>query len=217
LPGAGPTRSLREEQLNALSHAIGAVASGVAAVPLLRSVQHHGRHVVISVVVYCLALVGVYLVSTMSHAARRISWRRRMRKWDQGLIYLLIVGTYTPLALIFLHGYWQAVTSVMWIVALAGFWSKVGLEHRVDRIAVALYLLVGWMPVFTLPQFIAVAPAPIVALMVAGGLVYSTGVALLLLDRHWPYLHTAWHVLVLVASSLHYWAIMLSLRAASLT
>ena len=165
---------------------------------------------------YCLSLVGVYFVSTLSHAVQDLSLRRTLRKWDQGLIYLLIVSTYTPFALLFLQGYWHGITIAMWLFACGGFWSKIAFEHRIEKITVALYVVVGWLPIVTIPQLLSVAPQSVVTLMVAGGLAYSVGVMLLVFDRRLPYLHTAWHVFVLAGSALHYWAISIGLNSANL-
>lgn len=162
---------------------------------------------------YCLSLVAVYFASTLSHSVRKLSLRRMLRKWDQGLIYLLIVSTYTPFAMLFLQGYWHGITVAMWLVACGGFWSKIACEHRIEKITVALYVAIGWLPIVTIPELLSVAPRSVVTLMVAGGLAYSIGVALLLFDRRLPYLHTAWHVFVLVGSAFHYWAIFISLNA----
>ena len=86
-------------------------------------------------------------------------WKHFFRCWDQGLIYLLIAGTYTPIAVTFLHGGWHVITVLMWIFAIAGFLSKVALRHRIDGITLWLYLAMGWMPILGLPHLLVVAPS----------------------------------------------------------
>ena len=75
-------------------------------------------------------LIGVYLFSTLSHLVELDPWRRRFRMLDQGFIYLLIAGSYTPLALTYLNGGWLSVLfATIWGVALLGFLSKTLLQH----------------------------------------------------------------------------------------
>ncbi len=130
--------------------------------------------------------------------------------WDQGLIYLLIVGTYTPIAVSCLSGWWHLVTVLMWGLAIAGFLSKTALAHRVDSVTLWFYLALGWLPAVIVPQWLAVVPPHGVELMLAGGLAYSLGAALLANDHRAPFLHAGWHVAVILGSVLHYWAIWLT-------
>jgi hemolysin III len=194
-----------EEWANGLSHAFGCVLSLFGTSILLRHVFEHGtRWQIISCVVYCLSLVAVYTASTLSHWVRTPYWRHFFRSWDQGLIYLLIAGTYTPIAVAYLHGWWHLITVVMWTLAMAGFISKVALRHRVDGIALWLYLAMGWLPILGLPHLLAVAPSGVFRLMLAGGMAYTFGSVLLINDHKLPYLHVGWHVLVILGSVLHF-------------
>ena len=199
-----------QEWANGLTHAVGCLIGLAGAWILLQQVA--GRSTpgqLVACVVYCVSLIAVYAASTLSHWARSPAWRRRFRMWDQGLIYLLIAGTYTPIGVSCLDGWWHVVTVLMWGLAIAGFLSKTALAHRVDSVTLWLYLALGWLPAVIVPRWLAVVPPYGMALMLAGGLAYTLGSALLAHDHRAPFLHAGWHVAVILGSALHYWAIWL--------
>jgi hemolysin III len=202
-----------EEKLNALTHAIGGVLSLVVAIPLVRPILGTGRLLeLVSVIVYCVSLSAVYFASTLSHWVVTPIWRRVFRAWDQGLIYILIVATYTPLAVIHLEGAWHLLTIFMWLVAIAGFLSKIAIAYQVDGIALWLYLILGWMPALALPALIASAPLRVVFMILVGGLAYSGGAVLLAHDHRANFMHTGWHLFVILGSWCHYVAIYWSVQ-----
>jgi hemolysin III len=129
---------------------------------------------------------------------------------DQGCIYLLIAGTFTPLALVYLRGgWWWLLMAAMWCVAIVGFASKVLLAHRIEAVSTAAYVCMGWMPVVAAKPMIAIVPAGCLWLMAAGGLCYTVGTLFLTFDRKALYLHAIWHIFVIAGSAAHYFAILL--------
>jgi hemolysin III len=159
---------------------------------------------IVSCLIYAGSLVAVYTASTLSHWVRSPGWKQLFRSWDQGLIYLLIAGTYTPIAVAYIRGWWHLITVLMWCLALAGFVSKVALRHRIEGITLWLYLGLGWLPILGLPHILAVAPLGVCRLCAAGGVAYTLGSILLMNDHKAPYLHVGWHLLVIVGSALHF-------------
>ncbi len=197
-----------EEWVNGLTHALGFLLSLAGSVLLLRRAYHGGMTwYMLSCVVYCGALVAVYAASTMSHWVGSPVWRRRFRIWDQGLIFLLIVATFTPLTVAYLHGWWYLLTAFMWLLGLAGFVSKVACAHRIDRIALWLYLSLGWLSVLGLPELYRTAPLRVAILVLAGGLAYTFGAVLLMNDHRARYLHAGWHLFVILGGTCHYFAV----------
>ena len=98
----------------------------------------------------------------------------------------------------------------MWLAAIAGFISKLFFGHRIEGIATWTYLTLGWGPAFVLP-FVHSMPFDAIFYIVAGGIIYTVGVGFLLNDhKHW-YIHSIWHVLVMMGTATHYWGIMQSL------
>jgi hemolysin III len=196
-----------EEWANGLSHAAGCLLFLPAGGLLIAHTRRLGPPwQVATSLVFVLSLCGVYLASTLSHWVRSTGWRDRFRIWDQGLIYLLIAGSYTPFATRYVPE-WQWLTLLVWILAVAGFLSKVGFAHRVDGIALWLYLGLGWLPLSAILQLVRVAPAAVSTLVIAGGLAYTLGTWFLMNDHRATYLHVVWHALVIAGSTCHFLAV----------
>jgi hemolysin III len=198
-----------EERMNTLTHAIGLVLSLVGAGLLVACVISQGdawRSAGCSL--YAVSLVAVYAASTLSHGASRPDLKKLFRGLDQGFIYLLIVGTYTPFAVTYLRtGGWLLFLGLLWGIAVVGFISKVLLAHRVESVAIWMYVMLGWAPVVAGFQLIGVVPTSGLLLMLFGGLAYTFGTVFLIFDRRIPQLHAVWHIFVITGSAFHYMAI----------
>lgn len=210
LEGEAPPAPRGEEAVNALTHGIGLLLSAAAAYWLAATVVPSSDLTrIVGCCVYAASLVGVYLFSTLSHSFACPVRRGRFRALDQAFIYLLIVGTYTPVALTFLHsGMHTVLLAVMWGVAGFGFLSKTVWRHRIDSISTFSYLALAWLPVVSIPSAWLLMPKPALLLFVAGGLCYTVGVVFLLCDRRVRYFHAVWHLFVMAGSALHYAAIL---------
>lgn len=128
---------------------------------------------------------------------------------DQAFIYLLIVGTYTPFALTYLRTTaWLSYLGLMWAIAIAGFLSKIILSHRVDRVAVWIYVALGWMPVIAAIPLTGLVPAAALWSMLAGGLCYTLGTLFLLFDSRVVHFHAVWHLFVIAGSMFHFFPIL---------
>src|SRR5204863_3989442 len=99
-------------------------------------------------------------------------------------IYLLIVGTYTPVALVYLHGGGlSALFAAMWIVAAIGFLSKTWWRHRIEGISLTAYVVLGWMPILGIRTAWQIMPPAPFWFFIAGGLCYTAGLYFLLKDE----------------------------------
>jgi hemolysin III len=156
---------------------------------------------------YTATLVATYAASALSHGVQQPEWKHRLAVWDQGVIFLLIIGTYTPFLVAYLPSAWSwPVLVLLWGAALLGFASKVLMEHRIDHTFSPLpYVALGWLPAMILTPFV---PLACLAWMAAGGVIYTMGVIFLVLDHRVRYFHAAWHVFVLGGSACHYFAIL---------
>jgi hemolysin III len=132
-----------------------------------------------------------------------------LRRWDRAAIFGLIAGTYTPVAGV-------AVGGAAGLGLLAGVWATaaagaartlLGRRGARDRWAVPLYLALGWCGVVLLGPLAAALPAGALALLAAGGVLYSVGVAFHLATRL-PYHNAAWHAFVLAAAACHLAAVL---------
>ena len=155
--------------------------------------------------VYAISLVVVYAISTLSHAVRQPRSKHLLRAWDQGVIYLLIAGTYTPFACLYLPSpaRWLVLAG-LWSVAVVGFLSKIVWQHRVVAFKAHSYVLFGWLPALTMMHLVSLA---CFWWMAAGGLIYTVGTVFLALDRQFRFFHATWHLFVVAASACHYYAI----------
>jgi len=205
---AREARLLHEERINTITHGMGCAIALVGAAVLMNVVSRQGsRWQIVACAIYGVALVAVYLASTLSHAFHNSRWRREFRMLDQACIFLLIAGTFTPPAVTFLHtGVGWLVLMGMWCVALGGFAAKAFFAHRVEAVTVRLHLMLGWMPVLAIKPIVMLAPPGLLAWILAGGICYTVGTIFLYRD-HVRYFHAVWHLLVIAGSVCHFVAI----------
>jgi hemolysin III len=204
-----------EERLNTITHGLGLVLSVLGTIAIIAAARSLELGLAISCGVYSLTLVVVYAVSTLSHAVRQPQSKHRLRAWDQGVIYLLIAGTYTPFACLYLSAAARVPVLVgLWSVALVGFLSKVRWEHRVVNFKPHSYVLFGWLPALTMMHLVSLA---CLSWMAVGGLIYTVGTLFLALDRQFRFFHATWHMFVVAGSACHYYAIVtfIMIRAAA--
>ena len=198
-------RNLDGENANTATHFIGLLLSlaGAAAIVAVHNYADVGTAIACGI--YATTLVVVYAISTLSHAVDQPRSKHLLRVWDQGTIYLLIAGTYTPFIWVFTSSYLRLLLLiVVWSVALMGLFSKVFAQHRVIEFSARSYVLFGWVPALA---FVKSVPLVVAAWMAIGGVSYTLGTFFLHLDHHHRYLHATWHVFVIVGSACHFYAI----------
>jgi hemolysin III len=203
--GPRPPRDAKEEFANALTHGAGVVLSLAGAAVLLCICSHWA--VTLACGLYALTLVATYAASSLSHGVQRPDWKHVLTVWDQGVIFLLIVGTYTPFLVAYLPTAWTLpVLVLLWGAALLGFASKVLVQHRVDHtFSPVPYVALGWLPAMILMPCV---PIECMACLAVGGVLYTVGVIFLVLDHRVRYFHAAWHLFVLGGSACHYFVIL---------
>jgi hemolysin III len=201
-------RTFAEEAVNASTHGIGLILS-VAGAGLLRAVLAGGDDKrAWGCGIYAISQIAVYLTSTLSHATWHPVWRTRFRTLDQGCIYLLIAGTYTPFALEYLsYGWWWAVFAAVWTAGLIGFFSKVVYGHRINAVTIWSYLWMAWMMIVPAPAYIGIVPTAALWWILLGGISYTAGTIFLILDNRRFHFHGIWHLLVMTGGACHFWAV----------
>jgi hemolysin III len=202
-------RSPTEEFLHALTHGMGILLSLAGAWALVATAAIRTDPLrTAACAVYGATLIGVYTASTLSHLYFRPRWNVFFRALDQGFIYLLIVGTYTPLAALFLRTPgWILFSILLWVIASYGFVSKVWFQRGIDGDSVWLYLVLGWLESLALIPLASAASIACLAWVAAGGIIYTLGTVFLLRDKREYHFHAIWHVFVLAGSSCHFYAI----------
>ena len=146
----------------------------------------------------------LYLASTLYHSFRRPKLKHVFHIVDHAAIYLLIAGTYTPFALVILHGIvgW-AVMGIIWTLAAAGIILKVFFIGRFKGLSTACYIGMGWLIVVCIKPLAAGLAVDGLYWLLAGGVLYTVGSVFYLLKKM-PYNHTVWHLFVLGGSAAHF-------------
>ncbi len=200
----------REERLNMLTHAVGAVLSVVALGWLLaRALTHGDAGYILSGGLYGASLVFLYTASTLYHGVQHPRWKEVFRILDHVGIYTLIAGSYTPFTLVTLReDQGWILFFLIWGLALSGIVYKLFSKRRFRAFSTVLYLGMGWLAVFYLGPMAAALPVPGLVLVVAGGLAYTLGVVFYAWHRL-PYHHAIWHLFVLAGSACHFFAVVL--------
>jgi hemolysin III len=137
-------------------------------------------------------------------------WRPRMCRLDHSMIYLLIAGTYTPFGLLVLSGAWRwTVLAVVWGGVVVAIAIKLRWTDGPGWIAAAVGICLGWVGVVALPLILeGIGPAGL-ALLLAGGLFYTSGGIVYAVRRPDPApatfgYHEVFHALVVLAVACQY-------------
>jgi hemolysin III len=201
-------RTRGEEAANSVSHGL-ALLAAVAAVPwlMVAAVRSGRAAAVVTVAIYCAAIVLVFAASTLYHTAPEGRVKRAFEMVDRTAIYLMIAGTYTPFSVVVLRGAWGwALLAAVWALAVFGILVTVCGRLRFPILSIGIYLTMGWLVLFALGPLMSRLPVPGVQLLLVGGVAYTVGVAFYAL-RAVPYHHLVWHVLVMMGAACHVLAV----------
>jgi hemolysin III len=231
---SGRATAAREAMGDRASAAKEATADAIALVkPKLRGVSHEWAFFLslgfgvalivlaktpkatLAVAIYAVSLSALFGTSALYH---RVNWTRpQMRQWmrrlDHSMIFFLIAGTYTPFALLVLHGALaNAILVVVWIGAIAGaIVEMIWIDHP-KWVAAIIYLSLGWVAVAAFPELWSQMGVAGTLLVAAGGLLYTAGAVVYATQRPNPSpavfgYHEVFHLLVIAAAVAHFSAI----------
>jgi hemolysin III len=202
-------QSPREEVANSLSHGFGAVAAAVFSPQLIENAMRAGWVEGLAAAVYCASMILLFSVSAAYHWLPVGPTKQLLRRLDHAAIFLFIAGSYTPLMLGSVAeqgGYW--VLALVWLIATVGTVAKCANRLNHPVLSTSVYLGLGWLCVLVLQPLMHAMPAGGMALIVAGGALYTLGAVVFHFDDRIPYGHFVWHLLVLGASGCHFLAVM---------
>jgi hemolysin III len=162
--------------------------------------------------IYSVAVAGLFGVSALYH---RINWRSpaaraRMRRLDHTMIFVLIAGTYTPFALLALHGTLATIILiVVWGGALLGAGLKLVWLDAPKWVIAVVYIALGWVAVAAMPQMVDHVGLIATLLVGLGGVLYTLGAVAYARQSPNPVpgvfgYHEVFHVLVIAAAAIHY-------------
>ena len=200
--------SVAEEIANSLSHGAGVIFGlFVLLLLVLKSVQMDDTLRVVTFAIYGGSIILLFLASTLYHAIPFPRAKSVLKLLDHCAIYLLIAGTYTPFLLLTLgNTLGAAMMVVIWGIAVAGIIFKIFFINRFHNLSLIIYLGMGWLAIFASYQLMANLPWNGLALLLAGGIIYSLGTVFFAVRRI-PFNHAIWHVFVLAGCVCHFLAI----------
>lgn len=200
-----------EEIFNAVSHAIG-IPISIAVISLLvvfASLNGTAWHIV-SYSIFGTSMLLLYTASTLFHSAKNIRKKYYLNKFDHAAIYVLIAGTYTPIALVSLNG-WIGWTlfGVIWTLAIAGLAFKIWFyNQKMRKVSLWLYVAMGWLIIVAIVPLVKSTPTDALWFLIAGGVSYTIG-ALFYLRKNKRFSHFIFHLFVLGGSIFHFFCFLM--------
>ena len=198
-----PNYSQAEDVCNSVTHIAGAVLTvyGTYLLILNSSIPSF----IVCALIYGVAIFSMFLVSAVYHAIRDQEVKGAVRKADHAVIYFAIAGTYVPI----LNAVSSPRESMIWYCSLGacavagGIFSFITLKHK--YVTTIIYLVMGWASLLLLKNLWGMGDPKICWLLIAGGVAFSVGAALYLIKK--PFVHTIFHIFVMLGVILQYLAI----------
>ncbi|HEY3673078.1 MAG TPA: hemolysin III family protein [Acidimicrobiia bacterium] len=191
------------------------IPAGLALVLLSEGVSAH-----VGAAIFAVSLVGLFGVSAIYHTG---NWapdvKARLRRMDHAMIFVLIAGSYTPLMLLALQPAWGiSLLAIVWTVAVVGVTLALARFGALNRLGGYLYIGMGWIVVIALPAVVTSLSSSELALLFAGGVLYTVGAIGLRLNRPNPRplvfgYHEVWHAMTVAAAACHFTLVAMLVRA----
>ncbi|MDD4367808.1 MAG: hemolysin III family protein [Oscillospiraceae bacterium] len=210
-----PAYSKGEEIFNMVSHIVGGALGIVATVLcVIRGALHGNAYAVVSGAIFGFTMIVLYAMSSIYHGlSPRLLAKRVFRILDHCSIYILVAGTYTPFTLVTIRKYSSAMGwtlfAVIWgLTALGVTLSAIDLK-RFRVLEMLLYLGMGWSILLARRAFAAYLPPTGFILLLAGGIAYTVGAVFYGIGARKKYIHSVFHLFVVLGSLLHFLSILL--------
>ncbi|MEJ2001279.1 MAG: hemolysin III family protein [Maritimibacter sp.] len=205
----GLTHTLAEHIADGVMHILGLVAAIAGATALLVwAILAVPQDRLWPLIPYVVGLVATFAFSAAYNLTLHQKIRAVLRRFDHAAIYLMIAGTYTPMALIGVGGGrgW-ALAIAAWGLAVFGITLKLAFFHRWPRLGFILYLGQGWLGVLAAWPMMQSLPTAALILIAAGGLTYTLGT--IFYAANWKFSTAIWHGHVVAAAAAHYAAVLM--------
>ena len=204
-----------EEIMNMVTHIVGGGLSILGSVFCLLAASNLRTVDLIGAIIYCVSMVAVYTMSSIYHGLRTNTSKKVMQVIDHCTIYFLIAGTYTP---IMISGFLPVFPKIAWgllimewgLAALAITLTAIDLR-KYKVFSMVCYIFMGWGIIFFLPQTMAVMAPQGFYWLLAGGIAYTIGAVLFGLGKKLRWMHSVFHIFVILGSLFQYLAIVLFL------
>jgi hemolysin III len=208
-----PNYSIGEERFNMISHIVGG-GLGVLALVLciVKAASNRDVYGIVSSAVYGSTLIMLFVMSSIYHGLKNGKVKRVLRVLDHCAIYLMIAGSYTPIALSALRHVnltlgW-VVFGVIWgLATLAITFTAIDLE-KYKVLSMICYIGMGWGIIAVYKPTISAISLKGFGILLAGGILYTLGAVLYQIGKRKKYMHSVFHVTVLLGSTIHFLAIL---------
>ena len=191
-------------------HAVGLGLAAVGGIVLaVLAGLYSGVGAVVATAIYALCLVAMLTASTVYNLARPCAARPVLRRLDEAAIFLMIAGSYTPFTTQRFEGGWAMGFSVaVWAMALTGVAVKMFAPRISDVFWSGVYVLFGWVAIFALKPMIETVHPLALGLLVAGGLIYTSGV-FVFISQKVKFRRAIWHGFVVAGAGVHWAAVLI--------
>ena len=197
-----------EEIANFVSHTVGAGLAILGFIMLIiRAAWFNNIPAIISYIVFSLGLIVLYTMSSIYHGLKPSKAKNVFEILDHSSIYFLIAASYTPFLVLGLKSKMGiTLLIIQWVICALGITFKAFFTGKFKGISTVVYLIMGWMIVFSWNELISkVSPISIIFL-VTGGILYSLG-TIFYMWKVCKFNHMIWHIFVVLGSIAHYIAI----------
>ena len=193
------------ERFNSYTHLAGSVLAVTGAAALVTMAAERADPVrLASFTVYGATLCLLFMASTLYHSTQGRA-KDIFRKLDHCSIYLVIAGSYTPIAMVKMDGTWGwTLFAAVWSLALVGILQELWLAKGARLTSLAIYLLMGWIALIAVEPLISALTWNGFAWMLAAGMIYTVGIVFYLYDERYKHWHGIWHLFVLAGSAAYY-------------
>ncbi len=200
-----PVYTKGEEIFNSSSHIVGAVFAFVVLIMCVsQAALHKNYYGIVGAAIYGVMMIILYTMSSIYHGLTHIKAKKVFRVLDHCAVYLLIAGTYTPIALSAIR---QVNTSAAWII-LASEWllaiiactlTAIDLKKH-EIVSMVCYILMGWMIIIIYPTVVSAMSIAGFVYMLVGGIMYTVGAIIYGIGKKRRYAHSVFHIFVLLGS-----------------
>ena len=212
----------KSDLINFYSHLAGAIASLAGYIILLCASDGSAPRIILSTI-YSACAVFIFVCSSIYHGQKveqddTNPWRRL----DHIAIFFMIAGTYTPIAYIYLDGWWRwGIIAAQWLLVIIGLVFKLVYIKGPRWLTAVIYVLMGWMVLLALPQVLATMPINSFYMLLAGGLTYTLGAVFYAIKKPNPFpgifgFHEIFHLLILCGAVLHYLVVYFAIAGANI-
>ena len=199
--------------MNMVTHIVGGAFAIIATALCLYKSIPDGSTPLVCALLYGFSMILLYTMSSIYHGLRPGTAKKVLQVLDHCSIYALIAGTYTPIVLCALAPKYPAIGwglfAAEWILAITAATLTAIDLRKYKVLSMVCYIGMGWGIIFFLPQITDVLPPAGFGLLLAGGIAYTVGAVLFGLGKHMKWMHSLFHIFVVLGSALQFLTIIL--------